>query len=161
MKHENLLIYSLCILIVILISAIIINITLLNKEKTPNLSEIEIKCENKDIFLTSECLRNKLGGFYNYNKYNVGKNLNIIQLKEQGGVCEHYANWYKDNFIKLGAKEVEQKDYFKKEKTNSKFYISKIVLPITNETSHVISIVSNEKGYCILDMNEIDCIKFN
>ena len=161
MKYENLIVYSLCILIIILVGIMVIKIINLNERKNPNLSELDIICNKTNIFSISKCLKNELKEFYDYNISQVRKQLNITQLKESGGVCDHYSQFYKDNFIKLGAREVEQRTSFKFETTMPPFYISEIIFPIDNETSHVISIVSTSEGYCLLDQLNVECWKFN
>jgi len=153
--------YNILFMLVLMFS-MILNIYLIidNPNNSINLGEKDLNCSNKDIFTTSHCLGDELNEFYNYNISNVGKGLNLSELKEQGGVCEHYADWYKDNFINLGAEQNKQIEWQPIQKTNPKFYISEIVFSIDNETAHVISIVSNKEGYCLLDMLDVNCWRF-
>ena len=155
---ENLLIYGICIAFVVITIAVIINIIFLGPiPDKQNLSE-NLSCEGKDIFETSNCLKNELSEFFNYNISNKGKDLNLSQLKEQGGVCRHYADYYMDNFLKLGARAINLKQYYKED--TPPYYVSEFVFPVTNKTSHVITIVSNEDGWCSLDQLEVKCWKF-
>ena len=158
---ENLLIYLICIAIVILTIAVVLNIIFLNQKPEPKQSLNEnLNCSAGDIFNTSHCLRNELSEFFKYNISQIGKSLNLSQLKESGGVCDHYSKFYKDNFIKLGAREVEQRTSFKFEATKPLYYVSEVIFPTDNKTSHVVTIVSNNEGYCVLDQMTIKCWDF-
>lgn len=153
--------YEVGILIALILSIITNIYMLIDSEKSSSISLSEdLNCSNKDIFTSSYCLENELNTFFNYNISQTGKELNLSELKEQGGVCEDYSGWYKDNFINLGARENKQITWQPKEKINPEFYISEIVFSINNETAHVISIVSNKDGYCILDMLNVECWRF-
>ena len=69
----------------------------------PILSNAEYStCNNLSLSETSNCLKNDLNEWYFYNLSNMDKELSISQLKESGGVCTHFSNWYKDNYINLG-----------------------------------------------------------
>jgi hypothetical protein len=82
----------------------------------------------------------ELETFYYYNESNVGKELTLEQLKEEGGVCDHYATWYVNKFIEHGyrAKEID-------------FY--------TEDKGHEIALVwdNNLTEYCVLDQLERRC----
>lgn len=82
----------------------------------------------------------ELKDFYHYNSSNIGKDLNMDELKAQGGVCEHYSNWYVDKFKEKGfnAKQIT-------------FY--------GTEKGHAITIAWNDNltEYCVLDQLERRC----
>ena len=120
---------------------------------------INNNCSGNDIFFISECLNKELKRFYYYNYSNINKKLSLQELKEQGGVCLHYANWYKEQFISLGAKDITGKRLLK-EKEIYNYYVETVEFSTNNMTSHMVTIVSNDDGYCLLDMINMNCLKF-
>jgi hypothetical protein len=128
---------------------------------SPVVSEPELinKCSNLDMFETAECLRGELIKFYFYNISNTEKELTDEELKNSGGVCRHYADWYRNRFISLGAELSEEGDIYYFEKNSSKFYVKEIIIPMTNDSSHVFTVVSSSKGWCALDMEDVVCLK--
>ena len=102
-------------------------------------AENNSSCENRNLFQTAECLRQELDIFYNYNITNVDKKMDLEQLKEEGGVCSHYAHWYVDRAKQLG------------------FYAEYEVIEINEENSHAFAVISDSSGYCILDQLVIKC----
>jgi len=100
------------------------------------------KCANLDIFDTSNCLRKEVGEFYNYNISNVGKTMTNEELKIEGGVCSHYADYYGGRIKELG------------------FNYNRISIEAGEDFNHAFAAISNDKGYCILDQIKIFCFKF-
>jgi hypothetical protein len=117
-------------------------------------------CDNLSLENTAKCLKKNLKEFYYYNISNVDKELTLEELKEQGGVCWHYARWWRDEFIRLGAKLSKDGDKYYIEENSSKFYIKEVTFSIDNETSHRIAIVSSAGGWCALEQLSIDCFRF-
>lgn len=101
-----------------------------------------VDCNNASLSTTSECLKTELKTFYKYNFTNVGKIMSFEELKEKGGVCSHYADWY--------AEQANQKGFFTKE----------ITIDVNESASHVFTVISNSEGYCILDQLNTDCNYF-
>jgi len=101
-------------------------------------------CENKSLVDTSECLKDYLKTFYNYNLSEKDSEYNLTRIKEVGGVCWHYAKWYKDNLINLG-------------------FNTKTIEFFGNDTGHEIAIgwTNDLRGgeYCVLDQLDINCVK--
>ena len=97
-------------------------------------------CEDGNYRAVSECLNDEFGRFYFFNISNVGKQLTEEEFRDQGGVCRHAAEWYKEKAEAMGLKA----DYAKIYGTNF---------------SHVFTIIydyyDNEeiRGYCILDQS--------
>lgn len=94
---------------------------------------------NMDLKNTSECLNTKLLTFFKYNISNINKQLTLDELKEQGGVCWQYADWYISQINK------------------SMFYTEILRFPTGNGSGHAVALMSNEEGYCILDQAEVNC----
>ena len=112
--------------------------------KLPELAQskyVEQNCNQTDLFLNAECLNNQLSSWWFYNISNVGKELNLSELKQMGGVCSHAANWYYENINK------------------SLFRATKVHFDIDDKTRHIITLISNSQGYCNLDMKSITCFK--
>jgi len=103
------------------------------------ISSENIDCFNLSLEDTSYCLRDKLKGFYKYNISNIDADLSLEELKEQGGVCRHFADWY---FEQLKS---------------APFYTKEVTFDISDENAHKITIVSSPNGYCILDQLSVKC----
>lgn len=89
----------------------------------------------KNLDAAADCLNEELKTFYNYNAENVGKKLlSLKELKEEGGVCYHYAHWYCDMAEELG-------------------YHCKTASFSVGEYGHKIAIVSDDTSYCVMDQD--------
>ena len=111
-------------------------------------NELEYKdsnCSNLDLLNTSYCLREELKTFYKYNLSNIKTNLTLEQLKEFGGVCWHYSQWYFDNIGNNFYKEQVRITTYENENVNE---------------GHKFTIISNKEGYCTLDMLDVQCHRF-
>lgn len=61
------------------------------------LSEMDIfeGCkDNSSIFKSANCIKRRVDRFFVYNTSNAEKNLSFKQLKDEGGVCSHWARLY-------------------------------------------------------------------
>jgi hypothetical protein len=97
-------------------------------------------CKNMTIFQTKTCLENKLRQLpYKYNVSNLGKTLSLEQLKAEGGVCSHYSAWYEQML------------------NSTDFNVKRVPFKMNENYSHVVDIISNEDGYCILDQLDGMC----
>lgn len=121
--------------------------------------KIESNCSGMDLMFTANCLNNQLNKFFKYNVSNTGKNLTLKELKEQGGVCKHYSQFYTDNLISLGGKLVEDSDFYKSNNSYP-FYVEQVKIPTDNESSHIFTIVANKQYICILDQQHVTCTEF-
>ena len=88
---------------------------------------------------TSEQLRDQLRVFYNYNLSNVIRKLNQSQLEEEGGVCWHYAEWYKKQLLERN------------------FYAILVDVNINETMQHEFTIASNQNEICLLDQMVVYC----
>lgn len=115
----------------------------------PNLLTNKL-CENLSFKETVDCLTLELKEFYYYNISNVDlywnggfpKVTNWEKIKDEGGVCWHYAEWYVIRAKQLGLNGKRIRiDY--------------------DPYDHAISMLTNDKDeYCILDQtNLIGCGK--
>jgi hypothetical protein len=80
--------------------------------------------------------------FYKFNVSNHLRNLNESELKDLGGVCWHYTNWY----------QAQLKD--------SPYNLKEVLIDINKTTKHKFLISSNTDGYCILDQFVVKCFNF-
>lgn len=96
-------------------------------------------CTNLNLFNTTKCLNNELRNFYYYNLSNKNNKLSDEQLKAEGGVCWHYAEWYQKQAEKLG------------------FYAKTVSMSINETLAHEVAIISNQNGYCIADQLTVRC----
>lgn len=90
-------------------------------------------CNNLSVSDTSECLREKLGGFYKYNISNIGKSMTLNEIKSQGAVCSQFSGWYVDNAMKLG------------------FNAKNFTIRLNESTTHMFAVISKNNTYCIVD----------
>ena len=103
-------------------------------------SESNTDCEGLSLIQASKCLNDEVKGFFKYNISNVNKELSLEELKVQGGVCNHWSEYYLNRFKELGflGKEV--------------IFWSK-----NKDKGHEIALVwdNNISSYCILDQTNI------
>ena len=139
MKSKNILV---SVMMIILIANILNLILLISAhEKIKNIEYQGKDCSGLDLFNTSYCLRNELALFYKYNISNLDNDLNLNELKDLGGVCWHYAEYYDNRLKELGF--------------NSKL----ILVNIKEKLDHEFTITSNEEGYCVLDQLIVRCVE--
>lgn len=98
-------------------------------------------CNSTDIILNAECLHDELSKFYKYNISQIGKDLSDDELKKEGGVCNHYAEWYVNHALDIFNKKL-------------------VTFGTGNDSAHEIAIISNNKAYCTLDQLRVNCIEF-
>lgn len=101
-----------------------------------------IYCNNDSIINYSKCLRDEVATWYSYNYSNIHHNLTEEQLKEQGGVCWQYADYYSSKAASMG------------------YYTQNVIIRSSNHSRHEFSVISNEEGYCILDQKNKWCFEF-
>lgn len=117
-----------------------------NKPEKPEgpISYLDPPCSSLDLIETASCLQGFLEPWYNYNISNARKDLTLEQLKEQGGVCWHYAKWYQENLESLG------------------FSVKNINFNGT-DVGHVFTIVwtpelgDGNGAYCVIDQLAVSC----
>ncbi len=96
-----------------------------------------------DVELASKEYTKNVSEFYNYTLANIHKRLSESELRENGGVCWHYADYY----VKLASFDG--------------FKAKKLIFPTSNNSSHAVTAIANKEGYCILSNDLIlGCGKF-
>lgn len=83
--------------------------------------------------------RAEVKSFYKYNESNIGKTLMDEQLKTEGGVCNHYA------------------DYYEKLAKADGFYSGTYLMQLNQSRNHKVAFMSDNSGYCLLDQTSIYC----
>ena len=90
-------------------------------------------CSNLTIHEAAKCARDLTEPFYIYNMTNIDTDLNLEQLKEVGGVCWHWANYYCDIGEELG------------------YYTYQPMFRYDEDNKHQICIWSDDTGYVVID----------
>jgi len=96
-----------------------------------------------DISTLGYDLNKDVQSFYKYNISHIFDKLSIDQLKEDGGVCWHYADYYVEKAKEQGV------------------YAQRITIPTNDTFNHAFAVISNNNGYCLLDQVNIECIEFD
>lgn len=99
--------------------------------------EIVDNCKNLNLQESAYCLRDNVETFFVYN-ITDDKYQDVKTLKEKGGDCYNYAKLYDVLAIKLG-------------------FNSKTIHIDNGEIDHRIEIVSDESGYCVIDLLNVVC----
>lgn len=94
-------------------------------------------CNEDDIFLDAHCINEYVKSFYKYNISNSGKDLSFEELKEVGGVCSHWSEYFCSVGNSLGY-YTSTPDF--KTRIEGDYLIY-----------HQVCIWSNSQGYIILD----------
>jgi len=99
----------------------------------------ETQCQNLSLEETADCLTRYVKTFYNYTITDDEDTLTLQELKKKGGDCKNYAELYKKLGEQLGfhSKYVEMRNY--------------------GDVGHAITILSDNEGYCILDLKSYHC----
>lgn len=105
-----------------------------------NIDEIAAFCVSTDIFEASTCVVDVTNEFYKYNIDNVGKDLDFQTLKEQGGVCSSWSNYYDQIGKRLGYNTEE------------------VIVQAEEGLFHQFSVWSNKDRYCVLDQTNVFCV---
>lgn len=101
------------------------------------------KCnKTNSLFSDSACLNEEIQKIYKFNLSNYGMILTDKELKEIGGVCTHFAEWYRKQLYKLGYE-------------SDVFYIR----ARGEYGGHAFTIAwdKNRSTYCILEQTEFHC----
>ncbi len=132
------------VLLVAILLTMLIPLTLAYFNDSPkSIQEISEFCNKENISEASSCVVKITSEFYKYNEENIGKNLTFDELKEEGGVCSSWSDYYNEIGRSLG------------------YNTSNVTVPISGFVYHRLSVWSDENGYCILDQTEFSCFDFN
>jgi len=114
----------------------------IDQKKIESVESVANSCSEKNLLDSAECVVELTRQFYKYNWDNLNKELDFQTLKEQGGVCTSWSDYYNKVGQSLG------------------FYTENIIIKVDDGLSHEFNVWSNEDQYCILDQTEIICIEF-
>jgi hypothetical protein len=150
-KEENFIYIKMLIVTLVLIGLflliyvpkVIVNLNEREQEQINinSLNQIIYACSTGDIFENAKCVNSYTSLFYKYNSSNLGEELSFSELKELGGVCEQWSNYFCSICDKLGY--YTSLPSFKT--TETKGYI----------INHQICVCSNNLGYVIFDAESI------
>ena len=116
-------------------------------KKIPNSEQgIVNDCMNKGLIDSAYCINKDIKTFYKYNITNDNTVLSFNDLKRRGGDCFNWAQLYKRLGDDLGF--------------NSKMVTLKVSETSSLITEHVITILSNKEGYCVLSNENVWCVSF-
>ena len=65
---------------------------IMNRQLDGNISEISGRCKNLSIFKSADCIVRQTK--FKYNISNIGKDLDFETFKREGGVCQHFSEFY-------------------------------------------------------------------
>lgn len=105
---------------------------------TESLNIIE-KCNNKPLDDSASCAVHEIRKFFKYNLSNRWRNMTFDELKEEGGICWQWAQLYQEIGLRLN------------------FYATTKVIYKNSTTTHMITIWSNDDGYCVIDQTGYWC----
>lgn len=104
----------------------------INQKEIPNTKQNIIDdCKNLSLVRTARCLQQNIKTFYKYgwSAYEP----TFQELKIDGGTCMDWSNLYKELGFELG------------------YYSETIEINMTQTNGHMVAMISNNQGYCILD----------
>mgnify|MGYP001582613648 CR=1 FL=1 len=139
LKLLNLLLVVLILVLIILVTPIIL--AKFNNYNISDINDIANSCRDKSIEDAGSCTVKITSGFYKYNIENVGRDLTFSELKEEGGVCSSWSEYYTEIGKNLG------------------YNAENVIIPISGNTYHEFSVWSNEEAYCVFDQTSINCTK--
>jgi len=112
------------------------------QEKIQSTLDVSDACRDLGLLDSTECVTQLTKTFYKYNLDNLGKDLDFTTLKEQGGVCSSWSDYYNKVGKDLG------------------YNTRNVIVKVTDDFSHEFNVWSDETKYCILDQTETICVEF-
>lgn len=107
-----------------------------------DIQDVSDACLNIDLLDASECAVEITSRFYKYNIDNLGKDLDFQTLKEEGGVCSSWSDYYNEVGKNLG------------------YNTENVVIHMFDNVYHEFNVWSNEDSYCVLDQTQVTCFGF-
>ena len=135
---HSLLLMSFGILIGINVDKIVYTLT--NEESefdSANITHLNLSLED-----TAEYLNSKVKSIFKYNITDDNIKLTYEDLVRRGGDCKNWA------------------EYYKSLARDTNFYSENYRMRISNKTNHVINIISDSTGYCVMDQRNYKCFRF-
>lgn len=139
------------VVLVVLVAALIFTSSLFVNQITQTSSKsshYDPDCSNKTLSKTAECLSDFVIKNYKYVITDDEFELTTPQLLEKGGDCKDWTDFYERNFNKNGFYETER-------------VVMRIRELKNGWEGHVFLVVSDESGYCTLDMTNVNCYGFD
>lgn len=114
------------------------------KQKRGSQLGVDFDCSGMGLSHTAYCLEDYVESIFIYNSTDDLKRLTLEELKERGGDCKDYTDFYEEWFNYYGYK------------------IKRIEISIERDEwgidrGHEFLVAYNEKGYCEVDMTTIRC----
>ena len=139
LKILNILLIVFTLALIVLVTPIIL--AKINASDISSVEDVENSCKGLSIEEASSCVVKETSSFYKYNIDNVGKNLTFDELKEEGGVCSSWSDYYTEIGKNLG------------------YNAKNVLIPVSENIYHEFSVWSNEESYCVIDQTSINCTK--
>jgi hypothetical protein len=111
-------------------------------ENTNNIINDSFICQNLSLKKTVNCVVDYVSGFYKYNLTDDSVNLSFEQLRNRGGDCKDWSEFYVKEFIDYG------------------FKAEMIIFNVDSKTNHAYVNVHDESGYCVVGALNYDCVDF-
>jgi len=100
-------------------------------------------CNSSDLISSVFCLQNRIEGFYKYKLTPDFVSLSFDQLRDSGGDCKDWA----DLWVKLVR--------------SMGFGADHLVVPVDKVSSHGVSVLYDESGYCFTGNSGVKCFHYN
>ena len=108
-----------------------------------NEEDIIDDCKALSLQETVPCLRDNIKTFFYYNNETIGQPVvNFTELHQNGGVCKDWSDLYERVAERLG------------------FYSTSLSINVDGDSTHRFAVISDETGYCIMDMRSTECFYF-
>jgi len=104
-------------------------------------NSIRLNCANLSLEYTVDCLVENIKPIFNYTETSDTVFLKFEEIKERGGDCRDWTMLY-SRLIP------------------TTFYKREVSMRADKKTSHIVLIISDSTGYCLLDMEDYDCWRF-
>ena len=99
-------------------------------------------CRNMDIFKTTECMNKAINEKFNYKQINDIQSVSVEQVLKNGGDCHDWALIYRKM-----AQELD-------------FNVENVIIRTHENLGHEFIVIADQEGYCVLDMTDYFCRRF-
>lgn len=115
--------------------------SLIRKIKNEQIENPE-QCSNLSLIETAHCLNDYVCSIFKYKERQDLEKPTLKELKEEGGDCKNWAEFYINHAEELG------------------FNVKMPIIDMGDKIRHTFAIISDETGYCKLDQMSLDCFLF-
>jgi len=151
MNKQKIALIIVIILEVLTLTALITFITLSFYE--PSMEDMlvdEINCSGMNLSDTAYCLNDYVNDIFIYNLTDDSRHLSLNELKERGGDCRDWVEFYSENLNKYGFDTKKERIFVKKIERDNE----------TISVFHKFLIAYSSTAYCIVDMENTFCFKY-